>query len=270
MFELHPHDRLLVIAPHPDDETLGVGGIIWQATQQHIPVHIVFLTNGDGNRVGVGQFHKQLFPNSTQYREYGTMRQDEALVAISHLGLSKSDTSFLGLPDQGLKRILEPQHASLPYRSALTGVDHTPYTHSYSQYLPYTQEAIQKALGHIIDINKPTHILLPLPEDTHNDHQAAASFILSVCHHHSPDIKLWAYPVHYRLFPKPRGLDTDLPLHPPKLHPRKDWHIIPLEPAARQAKHQAVEAYRSQLHIPLLGKLMFSLVRSNELLLPLN
>src|SRR5262245_44158967 len=42
-------DRILVLAPHPDDEVLGAGGVLHEAVSRKLPVHVVFLTNGDSN-----------------------------------------------------------------------------------------------------------------------------------------------------------------------------------------------------------------------------
>ena len=42
---------MLVIAPHPDDEIFGAGGIILAALEQKQTVHILYLTNGEGNGV---------------------------------------------------------------------------------------------------------------------------------------------------------------------------------------------------------------------------
>ena len=41
------NDRILVLAPHPDDETLGAGGVIQRALEAKAHVKIVFLTYGD-------------------------------------------------------------------------------------------------------------------------------------------------------------------------------------------------------------------------------
>src|SRR5512136_1478514 len=40
--------RLLVLAPHCDDETLGSGGLIQSALAAGIQVRVVIATNGDG------------------------------------------------------------------------------------------------------------------------------------------------------------------------------------------------------------------------------
>lgn len=40
-------DPLLVIAPHPDDEILGVGAFLLQQIKNGVRVHVVFLTDGE-------------------------------------------------------------------------------------------------------------------------------------------------------------------------------------------------------------------------------
>src|SRR5207249_3833424 len=42
-------DRVLVLAPHPDDEALACGGLVQRALKMRLPVRIVFLTYGDSN-----------------------------------------------------------------------------------------------------------------------------------------------------------------------------------------------------------------------------
>lgn len=42
---------VFIVAPHPDDETIGCGGVILKMIQQHIDVRILLLTDGGaGNR----------------------------------------------------------------------------------------------------------------------------------------------------------------------------------------------------------------------------
>src|SRR5262249_6702771 len=46
--QIPPHTRLMVFAPHPDDETLAAGGLIQHVVAKQGTVRVVFLTNGDG------------------------------------------------------------------------------------------------------------------------------------------------------------------------------------------------------------------------------
>ena len=80
---------LIVIAPHPDDETLGCGGLLAWAARSDLLRHVVFLTNGEGSH-----------PDSTH--DIATIRRGEAMLAAAHLGLGPAHLSFMGLPDTGL------------------------------------------------------------------------------------------------------------------------------------------------------------------------
>ena len=44
-------ERILVLAPHPSDETLAAGGLIQEATALEIPVRVCFFTMGDNNEI---------------------------------------------------------------------------------------------------------------------------------------------------------------------------------------------------------------------------
>jgi LmbE family N-acetylglucosaminyl deacetylase len=262
---LEATERLAIIAPHPDDETLGCGGLIWEARQRSIPVSIIFLTNGDGNRVGTSLAYRRLRPSSTQYREYGQDRQAESLRAIRELGVQPSSAFFLGLPDQGLTRIARTGGL---VRSRYTAASASPYLKTLAT--PYSHTAVLQRLSHLLEELRPTVLLLPLLEDSHKDHRAAGNLAYTAARELSLTPRLFGYPIHYRFFPKPGGVNTELPLLPPRWHERHaDFLELPLSNEAVAAKSAAVETYESQLEIPLLGKLMRSLVRHNELLLPL-
>lgn len=87
---------LIVIAPHPDDETLGCGGLLAWASQSDVLRHVVFLTNGEHS-------HPETM------HDLGAIRRLEATVAAAHLGLTRAHLSFLGLPDGGLLSLGEEE-----------------------------------------------------------------------------------------------------------------------------------------------------------------
>jgi LmbE family N-acetylglucosaminyl deacetylase len=49
-----PNGSWLVLAPHPDDETFGMGGALLLAKAASIPVDIIFVTDGalGGEKIG--------------------------------------------------------------------------------------------------------------------------------------------------------------------------------------------------------------------------
>ena len=65
--ELSATDRVLVFAPHPDDEVLGAGGVIQQAVAMHLPIKIVFFTYGDSNQWSFFLYRKRRFSANREF-----------------------------------------------------------------------------------------------------------------------------------------------------------------------------------------------------------
>jgi LmbE family N-acetylglucosaminyl deacetylase len=91
--------RILVFSPHPDDETIGVGGYIAQSIQNGADVRIVLVTNGDFH--GNEDIRYSEFKNATQI-----------------LGVSGSQLVFLGLPDGKLDK-MDPTALSADLQSQI-------------------------------------------------------------------------------------------------------------------------------------------------------
>ncbi len=83
--------KVLVIAPHPDDECFGCGGSLVLHTNSGDPVKVIFLT--DGSRADFAGKHRK--------EDYIRLREEEARKACEILGVS--DIEFWGLPDRGLE-----------------------------------------------------------------------------------------------------------------------------------------------------------------------
>ncbi len=85
--------RVLIIAPHPDDESLGCGGLIALHTRAGQSAHVLFVSDGSASH-----------PNSTSFppKELARLREHEALAAIRELGLDETAATFLKLPDSRL------------------------------------------------------------------------------------------------------------------------------------------------------------------------
>ncbi|WP_284247414.1 PIG-L deacetylase family protein, partial [Methylobacterium haplocladii] len=81
---------LVVVAPHPDDESLGCGGLIALACAAGRAVRLVVLSDGCGSHT-----HSRTHPPE----RLRALRETETLNAVAELGLAAGHLSFLGLPD---------------------------------------------------------------------------------------------------------------------------------------------------------------------------
>ena len=83
-----PQGPWIVFAPHPDDETFGMGGALLLAAEQGIETHVVFMTDGAEG----GEGDKQALIER---------RKEEARQATEKLGVK--GIAFLEEPDRGLQ-----------------------------------------------------------------------------------------------------------------------------------------------------------------------
>lgn len=114
-------DRLLVVAPHPDDESLASAGLLQKAAEAGAAVRILFLTDGENNPWAQRATELRLFLTKTQQRRFGERRRREVAAALAQLGLGSGIASFTGLPDQGLTKLLlgDPSRLVDPIREEL-------------------------------------------------------------------------------------------------------------------------------------------------------
>ena len=99
-------DRLLILAPHPDDESLATGGLIQRAAKAGAKVRVLFATDGDNNPWPQRFVERKLQIGYGDRARWGRRRRKEALAALELLGLPKGSARFLGLPDQGITNLL--------------------------------------------------------------------------------------------------------------------------------------------------------------------
>src|ERR1043166_6445496 len=81
-----PRDRVLIIAPHIDDEIIGAGGYALDAIANGAEVYVAFLTAGDCNRLSARMMHKTLEPTASNFLSVGNTRIAEAAQAMKLLG----------------------------------------------------------------------------------------------------------------------------------------------------------------------------------------
>ena len=114
-------ERVLVLAPHMDDETIGCGGALARHARAGASVHVVFLTDGrhgSGKLAGLAGEARQ-----AEERKLIATRKEEARRALAALGVA--DATFLDVEDgtlsqdkevaRRLRAVLESQRPELVY-----------------------------------------------------------------------------------------------------------------------------------------------------------
>lgn len=86
------HGDCLILAPHPDDETLGCGGLIMRKREAGQRVHVAVATDGGATGAVSGMLGDDMIK----------LREGETIAACALLGVSASHIRFLGFPDGAL------------------------------------------------------------------------------------------------------------------------------------------------------------------------
>ncbi len=167
-----PHSRLMLFAPHPDDEALACSIILQHAVRAGAAIRVVYATDGDDNPWPQRVLERKWRLNANDRKRWGKLRRAEALAALHVLGVNASATCFLALPDQKLTTLLM-----------------------------YDCRSVLERFADILTDWAPTDVLVPSISDTHPDHSALAVMIRLVLNESSSQEMLmsrWSYAVHGR------------------------------------------------------------------------
>lgn len=136
-------NRIIVLAPHPDDETFGCGGAILQLVEMKKDIKVIFLTSGD--KADPNHKANKIIHDKMHITDYSLMREDEAKKAL--YVLSVTDYVFLRYPDREL---------------------HLYYNQIYEQ------------LKGLINDYRPDTIYSPSPIELNPDHRTCAQLSLAL------------------------------------------------------------------------------------------
>jgi LmbE family N-acetylglucosaminyl deacetylase len=168
-----PRDRVLVVAPHPDDESIATGGLLQVARAAGAACRVLLVTNGDNNPWPQRWQEKRWRIGPAERARWGARRRSEALASLQLLGLARTDVRCLGLPDLGLTDAL------------MSG-----------------KPDVVALLHAQIEQFKPTRLILPALEDRHPDHNALDVLLrLSLLRYSGPVPQLFAFGVHGAVHP---------------------------------------------------------------------
>ena len=177
-------ERILIVAPHPDDEALGCAGVIRQAVNNGDEVKIIIVFDGaaHGN---------------------ARVRYRETKAAMKLLGVSSANVIFLGFPDGKGLELWNNKNTSYP------GVK---YRFALNARTDFNWHQLVFDLKTILTGFDPGRIYIPSEHDEHGDHQVTAKAVKFVLADPGCALNwkvLYSYlihwEVHYKTWP-----DTDI------------------------------------------------------------
>jgi len=262
----YPGERLMVLAPHPDDESLCCAGLMQQARAAGAEVFVTFMTSGDGFEFSAAVDGQQVRPGVQAFRTLALRRMNEARAAARALGVPASHLSFLGYPDGGLLRLFLENYAA-PYLSPTTGLNRVTYSGTVSPGRSFSGQNLEQDLAGRIEAVNPDLLLVPAPQEAHADHRATSYLALRLMARRGQASRLRFWVVHGGLeWPLPKGTHLTEPLTLPSRAENLPWTRVDLTPAQVRQKARAIQVYRTQTR--LMGRFMDAFERRNELLSP--
>jgi LmbE family N-acetylglucosaminyl deacetylase len=233
-------DRVLIVAPHPDDETIGGSGVIRYCLENNIPIYVVVVTNGGDGSIGNIRYH-------------------ESLNATSILGLPSSNITFFEYT-QGVDSLFNENWD----KAININGNHTP-KFAFQNNAPYNGVSLEHNFETVISNFKPTIIIYPNPEDSNPDHWGTSSFVEYVTNKLNYNGRMYTYLVHVSsVWPFPRGYFPQTYMLPPYFMTNTNkWFVFPINASDEQLEYQAIKSYHSQLNNDPTYLLTF--VRKNDL-----
>lgn len=168
--EFSPQTRLLVVVPHPDDETIASGLLIQSVLAAGGEVQVLLLTRGDNNPWPQRWLEHRLLIDTEDRLRWGQRRQQEMLAAMRRLGLPPTALACMGWPDLGLTDLLLA-----------------------------TPDRLRQPMADAIVRFAPSVLVFPSLEDRHPDHSAAHVVVRLALAGLAERPACFSYPVHGRL-----------------------------------------------------------------------
>ncbi len=239
-------DRVLYIAPHPDDETLGGAGIIRYCVEHNIPIYVVVVTTGGRGNLGI--------------QRYG-----ESLNATKILGLPRKDITFFEYPEAVQSLFTTNWDSDNPVQA---DGNHTTKPFAYQVNASYTGISLEQNMQTVIATFKPTIIIYPYPNDANTDHWGVSAFVEYAANNLNYTGQMYSYMVHVdSIWPFPRSYFPQSYLLPPAfLQNQVTWFEFPISESDENLMLEAVNCYKSQLSPD--PTYLRSFVRKNELFIP--
>lgn len=136
--------RVLVVAPHPDDESLAAGMLIQRVLAAGGQAHVLLLTDGDDNPWPQRWMERRIVVGDAGRARWGARRRLEVQAAMARLGVPADHLHALGWHDMQVTDELRRRHGVAVH-----------------------------AVREVVERVRPTLVVIPDLGDAHPDHGSA-------------------------------------------------------------------------------------------------
>jgi LmbE family N-acetylglucosaminyl deacetylase len=276
--EIGHGERLVVLAPHPDDETLAAAGLIQQVFAKGGTVRTVVVTAGDAYVEAIEEATGKKHLKQDDFLRYGEKRLDESRAAADFLGKGFIHLDLLGFSDGSIYDMLVTHwQRKHPDKSDFTGFNHVPYRVAEDRGIAQDGEDLRNELFALLRDTKPTIIAFPDVMENDSDHAGLGMFALLAISdwlEHEigvpPEPRLLAYLIHWQ-HGWPPGSDASLaidlssePLFLPEDLPIRGHKRVCLNLSQPEItlKSQALKLYQTQQRF--MAPFLAAFIHTNE------
>ncbi|MEI8254780.1 MAG: PIG-L family deacetylase [Deltaproteobacteria bacterium] len=272
--------RVLVVAPHPDDEVLIAAGVIRRSLDRGDRVDVVIMTNGD----------------YTCARD-GYAREAESVAALGRLGLAEDHVHFLGYPDGHLSHLGAVALGPVERRDAAGACVRSSGTygargeHRHDEHRARTGEpgaysaaSLTDDLAAIVARVRPTDVYVTHAIDDHPDHASTYAYLRRALERARVDSPVTVHRAVVHAGPCwPNGSGRSEPCPPVVLDPRapmpplpdplsayapRERLLLPASMLGDAGKFFAISAYVSQTGPDPARDWLASFARADEVFYP--
>jgi LmbE family N-acetylglucosaminyl deacetylase len=256
-------DRMLVVAPHPDDESLCCAGILQRARANGAATAVVWITAGDGFALDAMVVERTLWPREANMRQLGDATSGRGRRRRRRARVPPAQQYVLGYPDRGVAPLMADYYQR-SYRSTYTGLDAVAYPQALSPNASYTGSNLERDLQRVIEqfaADAGAGRGTPGPQSRSPCQRRARAPAAGAARPTRPAALLDR--ARTRTGRRRAAMQPQLSMAPPALAAALHWESLPLTAAEQAHKLAALRDHRSQLQ--LTESFMLSFVRANEL-----
>jgi len=258
--------HIAVFAPHPDDESISLGGMIADLAASGAVIHGIILTDGEAytRAVRANRLSRKPVLSSFDYAKLGKIRRQEAASAMNYLGILPENQYFLAYPGNTINKLYRSQNNRL-IRSAATKRRYAiACWQGQKKDVAFTRKNLADDIDALLKKINPDTIIMPVIFDTNSDHHATANLLLERINYLNLKPEILQYLVHQhskRIYPKPYGYLPEAGIDNPEgfLPPLR---YFPSQSALLK-KENALKAHKTQINLK--DGFLLSFIRKEEI-----